>query len=159
MLILQIPIEDVIKELLTTAQQDRSQLRTVLIWAVVIIVINIISVVWNSVLQVRLKNKEKEIANYNLKQEKRILVYESIFKKFNDLTLFLPHNDVNTLIQDIQSIQGFINYNKIYIDKNSISIYNEFLDYFRKLITFPYQKDVRFESEQLDKIVNDFSRI
>ncbi|MDO7853590.1 hypothetical protein [Hymenobacter convexus] len=158
-MLLQLPVEDIIKELLTTASQDRSQLHTILIWAVVILVINVLSVLWNTVLQIRLKDREKDIANYNMKQTKKLAVYESIFDKFNNMTLFMSYGDTAALTQSVQVLQTYINANKIYVDSSSVPIFNKHLDYFRRMIIAPYQKDVRYEAAMLDELVVNFNNI
>jgi len=158
-LFLQIPIEDIIKEYLSTVQQDRGQLKTILIWTVVVIVINIASVVWNSILQIRLKDREKEISNYNTKLIKKIKVYEDVFSKFNELTLFIPNNNTAGLTQLIQVLQAYINSNKLYIDSSSSALFNKHLDYFKNLIIVPYHKDVRYEADMIQELANNFANI
>lgn len=153
------PIEDIIKELLSSASQERGQLKTVLLWTIFVIGINTIATIWNTITQFRLKEKDKDIANYNLKQAKRIKIHEEIFTKFNELSNFMPNSDINDLIFKIQNTQRFIEVNKLYINKTSISLYNEFLDYFKQLIITPNKKDVKQESLLTSKLVDNFEKI
>lgn len=158
-ILLQMPIEDIIKELLATGQQDRSQLKSILVWTIIVIVINVLSVLWNSFLQIRLKDREKTISNYNIKLEKKIKVYESVFEKFNELTLFIPNSNTAPLVQLVQVLQGYINANKLYTDAKSLVIFNKHLDYFRRLVIAPYQKDVRYEADMMEELVENFRNI
>ena len=71
----------------------------------------------------------------------------------------MPSTDTNSLLQSVQDVQSYINLNKLYIDSSSIRVFNKHLDYFRRMIIAPYQKDVRYEADMLDEIVSNFENV
>lgn len=127
------------------------------LWLIVInIVISIISLFWNLLLQVKLKEKDKEINSHNLRESCRIRVLEDAFRKMNKLAQYSKtHNSL--LLNEYTDFTTFIQENKIYINKKTEKLLIQYRDYISSVIGNVKNIDYKKENDYFDKFVNYFN--
>jgi hypothetical protein len=137
------------------SQADKQN--NLLIAACVTTIFNIISVVANLLIQFRLKDKEKDINKAKLREDKRIIIYESIFDKMTFMSLSTQGEEEKILIDLIKNLDEFINIKRLYIHSKDFKLLQKFNDYFRTLLTNPKLKDFAEEKKLIEEFVKNFN--
>jgi hypothetical protein len=68
----------ILKQLIESYSKDIALNNKLLVALIVFISINLITTIINIISQHRLKNKDKKIISFKIKEEKRILIFEAI---------------------------------------------------------------------------------
>lgn len=96
----------------------------------------------------RLKNKEKEIHSFSLKEKKRIEVFEHIYTQIDEMALIdsaTIRATPDVLLTKISELERYINSAGLYIRGDLRNLTDEALDYFKGVLTSPRKKDVATE--------------
>ncbi len=119
--------------------------------------LNIISIVVNLVLQFKLKNKDKDIIKFNLRESERIKVLFRLYELLEQLTYYNEEYQ-KEYIDKANQINQYITKNKLYIDKSYINITQEMNDYFLTVIGDYRKKDYKNEMRLLDEFSKEFNK-
>lgn len=129
-----------------------------LLWAIgSLLIADIILVGIRIIADFKLKNLDKSIASFNIKESKKILVYENLYKMMNDLT-FVLQNESTLILDKISEIERFNNENYLYIKDDANTIINDFCNYFRRVLTDFRTKKLETELEFLSKFKECFNK-
>lgn len=123
---------------------------------IVFMSINILMSLINILSDHKLKNKEKKIFSFSLKEKRRIEIFEKIYQLQDKLTFYDGRTDNNLFLIDIQDIQAYVSQNKLYLNKKEQQLINEINDYFKTVLTNYRTKDYRKESELFTKMEGVF---
>ena len=104
----------------------------------------------------KLKNKEKKIFSFTLKEKRRIEIFEKIYQLQDKLTFYDGRNENNLFLIEIQDIQAYVGQNKLYLSKKEQQLINEINDYFKTVLTNYRTKDYRRETELFTKMEGIF---
>lgn len=103
--------------------------------------INLIVTLLNIFSQNRLKNKEKKIYSFNIKEKKRIDISEELFTQLDKLTFFNGKDDNDIFLNKIQILEKYVTSNRLYISKNTYRNVQEQCDYFKSVLADYRKKD------------------
>jgi len=106
--------------------------------------------------QFRLKNKEKSINSYNLKEAKRIETKDELYKLLEELTYY---DGTNAQLYQSKSaaINKFLTQKRLYLDKNIIKISQNFNDYFLTVLSDYRRKNFETETNFLEEYTIAFN--
>lgn len=144
-----------IKDLFEIYSKDIQSNSKLLIALIVFISINLVVTFINIWAQINLKNKEKKIYSFNLKEKRRIEILEELFKQIDNLTYYDGKENNEIFLSKIQSLEKYVCANRLYIPKNIYKTVQDFNDYFKCYLTDYRKKD--FASEM--KLTEDFCNI
>jgi hypothetical protein len=122
----------------------------------IFMIINILMSLVNILSDHKLKNKEKKIFSFTLKEKRRIEIFEKIYQLQDKLTFYDGRNENNLFLIDIQDIQAYVGQNKLYLSKKEQHLINEINDYFKTVLTNYRTKDYRRETELFTKMEGIF---
>jgi len=138
--------------LFDTYSKDIQSNSKLLITVIIFISINLIITLINIYAQVSLKEKEKKIFSFNLKEKKRIEVFEVLFVKLDLLTFFDGKvNNANFLI-DIQNIDKYVTSQRLYIPNALFKVVQEYNDYYKSVLSDYRKKNYATEIDLSNKL-------
>jgi hypothetical protein len=120
--------------------------------------LNIVLAVINIFFQFKIKNKEKEINQHNLREVKRIENQENLYTLLEKLTYY--DGDAGKLKEYhsiLVEINKFLTGKKLYLNKDLIKISQDFTDYFLNVLTDYRKKDYEKETKYLEKYCSKFN--
>jgi len=147
----------VIKDLFEIYSKDIQNNTKLLIAMSIFILINLIVTFVNIWAQVKLKNKEKKIYSFNLKEVRRIEISEKLYNQLDNLTFFDGKNNNEIFLIKIQELEKFVSSNKLYISKNVFKNVQGFSDYFKSVLVDYRKKDYAKEMELTENFCNIFN--
>nr|WP_042270265.1 hypothetical protein [Nonlabens ulvanivorans] len=106
-----------LKDLLTEYANDIERNNQLLIALLIFISINLLTTIINIASQHKLKSKDKSIISFQIKEQKRITIFESIYRKLDKMTFTDSRIESEELLQQIKNVEKLISKNKLYIDK------------------------------------------
>lgn len=124
---------------------------------VVFATLNIISIVGNLFMQFKLKNKDKDIIKFNLRENERIKILFHLYELLEQLTYY-NGDERDEFLEKTKKINRFITKNKLYLDKSFIKIAQEMNDYFLTVISDYRNKDYKNETKLLDEYTKLFNK-
>ena len=127
------------------------------IWLLLGIGLQIISSVISLITQLRLKNLDKNIVKFNLREERRVKVQEEIFRQMVEFTWFIPGDSIDSLRSQIYNLDNYSQVQRLYISDSSRTIINNYLDHFRAVLASPYRKNIEHEQKMLDAYYTIFN--
>lgn len=142
----------VLKELIDKFSNNIDNSNKLSIALMIFMLINLLMSLINIYSDHKLKNKEKKIFSFSLKEKRRIEIFEKIYQLQDKLTFYDGRNDNNTFLLDIQSIQVYVSQNKLYLSNKEQQLINEINDYFKTVLTNYRIKDYRKEAELFKKM-------
>ncbi len=148
----------VLKDLLQTYSDDIERNNQLLIALLIFIGINLLTTIINIVSQHKLKSKDKNIISFKIKEQKRISVFESIYRKLDKMTFLDGKTESDELLQQIQNVEKSISKNKLYIHKKNQKLMYEITDYFKTILTDFRKKDYNKEIKFFDKLSSNFGK-
>ncbi|MEI7508449.1 MAG: hypothetical protein WCJ62_03190 [Flavobacterium sp.] len=110
----------------------------------------------NIFFQFKLKNKEKSINSYNLKEAKRIETQDELYRLLEELTYYDGTNTHSYQVRTAE-INKFLTQKKIYLSKNIIKISQNFNDYFLTVLGDYRRKNYSTEMEYLEEYNKAFN--
>ena len=137
--------------------ENFESVKSFVITFIIFATLNIISIIVNLVMQFKLKNKDKEIIKFNLRESERIKILFRLYELLEQLTYYCEE-DRETYIEKANQINQFITKNKLYIDKSYINIAQEMNDYFLTVIGDYRKKDYKNEMRLLDEYTKQFNK-
>jgi Icc-related predicted phosphoesterase len=148
----------ILKQLIESYSKDIALNNKLLVALIVFISINLITTIINIISQHRLKNKDKKIISFKIKEEKRILIFEAIYQKLDKMTFFSGKDDSENLLKSIQETEKNISSNKIYIGKKELKLMYNVTDYFKTVASDYRKKDYASEIKLFDKLSDTFNK-
>lgn len=122
---------------------------------VISVLVYVISMLIQHWLNVRLKKKDlgfdrkMKIADLCIKEE------IELFKKLDKLRYF-QSGEKHNMLDEIESVNNYLNANRILVDREVIDIAREILDYFTKVCVDFSTRDVKKEGNLFDKYKEKF---
>ncbi|WP_425076956.1 hypothetical protein [Psychroserpens sp. S379A] len=148
----------ILKDLLKTYADDIERNNQLLIALLIFISINLITTIINIISQHKLKSKDKSIISFKIKEQKRISIFESIYRKLDKMTFLDGKTEADELLQLIQNVEKSISKNKLYIHKKNQKLMYDITDYFKTTLTDYRKKDYRKELKLFDKLSSNFGK-
>ncbi len=148
----------VLKDLMQTFSNDIDRNNHLLIALLIFILINLLTTIINIASQHKLKSKDKSIISFKIKEQKRISVFESIYRKLDKMTFLDGKTESEELLQQIQNVEKSISKNKLHIDKKNQKLMYEITDYFKTVLTDFRKKDYTKEIQLFDKLSANFGK-
>lgn len=138
--------ENMAQELLKAITDYLGTTNTVLI--IILLLINIVATLCNILIPIWLKNKEKKIYSFQVKEKTRISLHESIYSTMWVIkTNYLFPDNSHVTSDAYESLRKTITLQSLYLDKKVIAIINKFLDWHRK---------EEHDMKECDEIMNEF---
>jgi len=106
--------------------------------------------------QFKLKNKDKSINSFNLKEAKRIEIQEELYKMLEELTYY-DGNNTSTFQSKSTEINKFLTQKRLYLDKTIIKITQNFNDYFLSVLSDYRKKNFAVETTFLEEYTKAFN--
>lgn len=122
-----------------------------------LILTNIILGIINLIAQVKLKNKEKQIYSYSIRENKRLNVLEQIYYSLEELSYF-NENESQTLLSKLKEIEAFVSKNKIYLSRDFINCISGICDYYKGILVDYRKKKYETEIELMNVYVKLFNK-
>jgi hypothetical protein len=133
--------------------------QTAFYWAIIILLsVNLIAAVANFFQTIYFKNREDKSYRLKIREDRRITIYEELYKFIEELTYFDVKEDNNDLLTKISLIDRYISQNGIYISNDVRNCINVGLDYYRSIVTDFRKKSISEENEFLNGFVRLFNR-
>ena len=145
----------ILKDLIESYSKDIALNNKLLVALLVFISINLITTIINIISQHRLKNKDKKIISFKIKEGKRISIFETIYQKLDEMTFFSGKDDSEKLLQETEK---HISSNKIYIGKKELKLMYVATDYFKTVASDYRKKDYAEEIKFFDKLSATFNK-
>ena len=148
----------VYKQIIGQLENDLSTNNKLIIILIIFVFLNFLLTGINIYFQFKLKNKDKEISNHNLRESKRIDHQEQLYTLLESLTYFdgTP-KEKNKFKKTITDINRFITQKRIYLSKDIIKITQEFTDYNTQLLVDYRKKNYEKEMGILEKFNTHFN--
>ena len=148
----------ILEKLIEQLQDDLSDNNKLMISLMIFVLLNLILAGINIFFQFKLKNKDKEINNHNLREVKRIENQEQLYILLESLTYYNGTTKAKVSFQKkITLINKFITQKSIYLNKDIIKISQEFCDYNTQLLVDYRKKNYEKELVILEKFNNRFN--
>lgn len=140
-----------------TNLQDNSKLAGALI---VFIAINLVVTCINVWAQFSVKNKDKKILTFRIKEKRRIDICENIYHELTELSdVYGSQEEIsNSIISKVNRIRANTTKNKLYISKELYNHINVILDYFIGIATDYSKKDIYKEIKLFQIYSNIFNK-
>lgn len=137
-----------LNEIIEKLNNEISGNNKLLITLFIFVGINIIGAVVNIIVQFKLKNKEKNINNHNLREAKRIEKQAMLYNMLEDLSYFDGSNkDFKLYHKKVSEINKFLTKERLFLSKELIRLSQEFSDYFLGVLsdyrTKSYEKEMK----------------
>jgi hypothetical protein len=143
-----------LKEYIKTLNENNDSLTTVLI---LLVSVNIIVEVIRFISKIVLSNKDRANGRQLLIDENRIKKIERLFQSLDRLSLF-DRNESVEMLDEIKRINQFVTKNKLYLSKKFQSKTNKILDYYKDVLTDYRNKDIKKETELINKFCDEFKK-
>lgn len=145
-----------LQELITNANDKINDHTKLLITLAIFVFINIIATVLDIYFQFKLKEKDKGINKHVLRESKRIDTQEELYNMLEELTYF---DNSNSQVYQIKSssINKYLTKKKIYLNKEIITVTQEFNDYFLNVLSDYRNKDYQKEIDYLERYSKIFN--
>lgn len=147
----------VIKDLFEIYSTDIQNNTKLLIALIVFISINLVVTFVNIWAQIKLKNKEKKIHSFNLKEKRRIEISEELFTQLDKLSFYDGKAINDSFLHEIQILEKYISSNRLYIPKNVYTNVQDQSDYFKSVLADHRKKDYAKEMELTKIFCNLFN--
>lgn len=147
-----------IQELLETYSDDIARNNQLLMALLIFIGVNLLTTIINIISQHRLKSKDKKIISFKIKEQKRVSIFESIYRKLDKMTFLDGKTESDELLQSIQNVEKYISKNKLYIHKKDQKIMYAITDYFKTILTDYRKKEYGKEIKLFDKLSANFDK-
>lgn len=146
------------QKLIEQLESDLSTNNKLIIALIFFVLLNFILTGINIYFQFRLKNKDKEINNHNLRESKRIEHQEKLYGLLERLTYYDgSSSEKNKFQKQITVINQFLTQKRIYLNKEIIKITQEFTDYNTQILVDYRKKNYEKEMNLLEKYNNKFN--
>lgn len=146
---------DVLENLVREFGSEISQNSKLILVLIGLAAIDIIIALIRMVADFRLKNKEKAIHSFTLKEKTRIDVLTKIYFDLDELG---QESDPQILLQKVTEIERYVNRNSLYIRKGYETIISNALDYFKSIMTSPRKKNYQTEMDFMKSYRNLFDQ-
>lgn len=148
----------ILKDLFKTYADDIEKNNQLLVALLIFISINLITTLINIISQHKLKSKDKNIISFEIKEQKRISIFENIYRKLDKMTFLDGKTESEELLQLIQNVEKSISKNKLYINKKNQKLIYDITDYFKTTLTDYRKKDYGKELKLFDKLSSNFNK-
>lgn len=159
-LFLQVIGEDIIQEAIsvadtTSASSAFSQVDGYLKPLVTLLIINVFVMVGNFIFDYFKHRKDNHNHKVHLIAKKGVEIESTIYDYFQKLSAFQP-GDEHLLLDEIMSLDKYLNLNRLYVEKKYFSIVVEFLDYFKTIQHKMTKKNIKKEELFFEKLSKAF---
>lgn len=146
-----------LQELVRTANESINANYNLTITLSCFVGVNLLATGLDIFFQFKLKNKEKSITKHSLRESKRIDAQELLYNMLEELTYYDGSNSTN-FQNKVSIINKYLTQKKIFLNKEIISIAQNFNDYFLTVLGDYRNKNYQIEAsflEEYDKIFNN----
>ncbi|MDI9365190.1 MAG: hypothetical protein QM541_09585 [Flavobacterium sp.] len=148
----------IIKELLEKQKIDYDNNKTILIIYSLVTTLNIVAIVINYIVQLKIKNADKKIHAFKIREDKRIVIYEQIYQILDSIVDLNPQNEQQEILTKITEVEKIIATKNIYIDKQIKKVTTNFLDYAKEIITQPRKRSYERSAKFLETFKSEFNK-
>lgn len=148
----------ILKEILGKYGDDIALNNKLIIALLVFILINLLTTLINIISQHNLKSKDKKIISFQIKETKRIHIFEKGYHKLDNLSFFDGKNESVALLEKIQESERFISKNKMYIGKKELKAMYEITDYYKTVASDFRRKDYSKEIQLFETFSKLFNK-
>jgi hypothetical protein len=121
----------------------------------IFIFLNFLMTIFNSWIQFRLKSKDQKIIGFQIREERRIKVYEDTFAKIQELNYFDPQSNNTLFLKKISNFERLNESNRLYLCSKTQKMLQKLCDYYKIILTDFRKKDLSKE-EQFIKTFKSF---
>ena len=146
------------KDLFEVFSQEINTNTKLIIALICFICVNLVVTLLNIYSQNRLKNKEKKIFSFNLKEKRRIEILEILYNMMERLSNFDGKENHEIFLNDIKEFELYVNTNKLFISKSIQKIITEYSDYQKNVLVDFRKKSYEFEIKTFNKFYNCFNQ-
>ncbi len=140
-----------LKDLIVSLSGDISSTNKLIIGLSVFVGLNFLLAILNIIFQFKLKNKEKDINSYNLREVKRIELQHSLYTMLESLSYYDGTKENFKLYHEkVSEINKFITREKLFLSKRLIQISQQYTDYFLSVLSDYRTKNYEREMEMLE---------
>lgn len=138
---------------------ERHEDKTAFYWSIIILLgLNLVAALANFFQAIYLKNKEDKSYRLKIREDRRITIYESLYKLIEELTYFDGRINNDDLLNKIAGIDRYISQNGIYISKQMRTAIINCLDYYRSITIDFRKKNISSETYYLNEIESLFNK-
>jgi hypothetical protein len=124
----------------------------------IFIMLNLLIAIINWIFQSNIKSAENEIYRKKVREDRRILIIETIYKNLVEFTFLFTQQELINDIQKLSNIEKNISENKLYINKSLHNKLISYIDYIKEITTDFRKKDFKKESDLLNNIEVEFNK-
>jgi len=122
------------------------------------VVLNLILAITNIIVQFKLKNKDKDINDHNLRETKRIDQQRLLYNMLESLSYYDgSRNDLQSYHDKVSEINKFLTRERLFLSKELIKLSQNYTDYFLGVLSDYRTKSYEKEMEILDTFCNIFN--
>ncbi len=107
--------------------------------------------------QIYLKNHEKKINAFNIRETNRIKILEEVYARMINLTLYTGVHSNSQFISELNEFRIFIQEKRIYINKNIQKLIHDYIAYLEPILNNYTLKNIKKEDtffERFDQLFN-----
>lgn len=145
-----------LQELINKANEGINANYNLTITLVCFVIVNLLATGLDIFFQFRLKNKEKSITKHSLRESKRIDAQELLYTMIEELTYYDGSNS-SDFQNKVSIINKYLTHKKLYLNKEIITITQDFNDYFLAVLNDYTNKNYATEMSFLEEYYNIFN--
>ena len=145
-----------LQEIVTSVNTNLCDNNKLLVTLAVFVFVNLIATSLDIFFQFKLKNKEKGINKHNIRETKRVDVQEELYDMLEELTYFDGNNSSQYLIKG-SLINKYLTKKRIYLNKDLITVTQNFNDYFLTVLSDYRNKNYQKEKDYLEEYSKIFN--
>ena len=128
------------------------------VYILLFIGLNILIAVVNWLLQKNLKNGDNRLHKKKIREDKRLLIIEDIFKELVSFTYILSASESLQSISKTSALERKVSENGLYISNTLKKKIVCFLDYTKEIAADFRKKDFKKETQLLESIKKEFNK-
>lgn len=140
-----------LQNLIESLNNDISSNNKLIIGLSVFVGLNLILAIMNIIFQFRLKDKEKDINSYNLREAKRIEQQHCLYSMLENLSYYDGNTEtIQFYHSKVSEINKFLTREKLFLSGHLIKISQQYTDYFLGVLSDYRTKSYEREMEMLE---------
>ncbi len=126
-------------------------------YIITFIILNILVAIVNWLIQKNVKSQDNQIYRKKVREDRRIIIIEDIYKEFVSCTYIFNSKETTNLIIKISELEKRLSENRLYINKSLNNKLTLFIDYLKEIATDFRKKDFNKENKMLNDIEKEFN--
>ena len=126
-------------------------------YIITFIILNILVAIVNWLIQKNVKSQDNQIYRKKVREDRRIIIIEDIYKEFVSCTYIFNSKETTNLIIKISELEKRLSENRLYINKSLNNKLTLFIDYLKEIATDFRKKVFNKENKMLNDIEKEFN--